>query len=111
MRLRTMGNKICMSAGSLFTMQVSPATHNVWKCPMCTALYCTLICYKQENCVAVTIWRLATNIEYKTIAELYELGISTVCNIDCRTTSSITRHLLPLSSGIASHKFMVGHSH
>jgi len=34
--------KICMSAASLFTMQVSPVTHDVWKCPMCTAVYCTL---------------------------------------------------------------------
>ena len=46
--------------------------------------------------VAVTIWRLATNIEYRTIAALFGLGISTVCTIVCRTTHAITRHLLPL---------------
>jgi len=47
--------------------------------------------------VAVTIWRLATNIEYRTIAELFGLGISTVCTIVCRTTSAITHHLLPVN--------------
>ena len=44
--------------------------------------------------VAVTIWYLATNNEYRTIAEL---GISTVCTIVCRTTSAITHHLLLLN--------------
>ena len=48
--------------------------------------------------VAVTIWRLATNIEYRTIiAEHFGLGILTVCTIICRTTSAITYYLLPLN--------------
>ena len=52
--------------------------------------------------VAVTIWHLATNIEYRTIAELLGLGISTVCTIVCRTTSAITHYLLPLNVQIPS---------
>ena len=31
--------------------------------------------------VAVTLWRLASNIEYRTISQLFGLGISTVCTI------------------------------
>ena len=31
--------------------------------------------------IAVTIWRLATNIEYRTISALFGIGISTVCTI------------------------------
>ena len=46
--------------------------------------------------VAVTIWRFATNIEYRTI-EVYGLGISTVCTIIFRTTSAISHYLLPLN--------------
>ena len=52
--------------------------------------------------VAVTIWCLATNIIYRTIAKLFRLGISTVCTIVCRTTSAITCHLLPLNVQIPS---------
>ena len=44
---------------------------------------------------AVTIWRLATNIEYRTIAALFGLGISTVCEVVHRTCHTISRHLLP----------------
>ena len=31
--------------------------------------------------VALTVWRLATNVEYQTISELLGLGISTLCTI------------------------------
>ena len=42
--------------------------------------------------IAVTIWRLAMNIEYRTISALFGIGISTVCIIVCNT---ITQYLLP----------------
>ena len=32
-----------------------------------------------EERVAVTLWRLATNIEYRTLSSLFGLGCSTVC--------------------------------
>ena len=35
--------------------------------------------------LAVTIWRLATNVEYRTIAALFGIGISTVCEIIHKT--------------------------
>ena len=35
--------------------------------------------------VAVTLWRLATNVEYRTIACLFGLGISTVCMVVLNT--------------------------
>ena len=45
--------------------------------------------------VAVTLWRLATNIEYRTIAQLFGLGVSTVCTIVLRTCQVMSEHLLP----------------
>ena len=46
-----------------------------------------------EARVAVTIWRLATNSEYRTIAELFGLGHSTVGEIVIDTCEIITNHL------------------
>lgn len=45
--------------------------------------------------VAVTIWRLATNVEYRTIASLFGLGISTVGKIVIETCQVIVEVLLP----------------
>ena len=45
--------------------------------------------------VAITIWRLGTNIEYRTIAALFGLGRSTVCEIVLDTCEVITDHLMP----------------
>ena len=45
--------------------------------------------------IAVTLWQLATNVEYRTIAALFGLGISTVCTIILKTCSVIAEHLLP----------------
>ena len=45
--------------------------------------------------LAVTIWRLATNIEYRTISALFGLGISTMCEIVHRTCQVFSEHLLP----------------
>lgn len=47
-----------------------------------------------EGRVAVTIWRLATNAEYRTIAELFGLGRSTVGEIVLDTCGAIADHLL-----------------
>lgn len=46
-----------------------------------------------EARVAVTIWRLATNSEYRTIAELFGLGRSTVGEIVLDTCEVIVNHL------------------
>ena len=55
--------------------------------------------FRQPVCirtrVAVTLWRLATNIEYRTIAELFGLGRSTVCEIVIDTCDAIAGHLAP----------------
>ena len=45
--------------------------------------------------VAVTIWRLGTNVEFRTIAELFGLGRSTVGEIVLDTCDAITSHLFP----------------
>ena len=45
--------------------------------------------------VAVTLWRLATNVEYRTISVLFGLGISTVCTIVQWICAAIAIHLLP----------------
>ena len=45
--------------------------------------------------VAVTIWRLATNVKYRTIAQLFGLGRSTVGEIVLETCEVIAEQLLP----------------
>ena len=48
-----------------------------------------------EERVAVTVWKLATNIEYRTLASLFGLGRSTVGKIVVETSHAISTHLLP----------------
>ena len=47
-----------------------------------------------ERRVAVTIWRLATNVEYRTLGELFGLGSSTVGKIVLETCIAVAQHLL-----------------
>ena len=46
-----------------------------------------------EGRIAITIWRLATNAEYCTIAELFGLGRSTVGEVVLDTCGAIVDHL------------------
>jgi len=48
-----------------------------------------------EERVAVTIWKLATNIEYRTLSGLFGIGRSTVCEIVNDTCQQIVLNLLP----------------
>ena len=48
-----------------------------------------------EARVAITIWRLATNEEYRTIASLFGVGRSTAGEIVLDTCDAIANHLLP----------------
>ena len=48
-----------------------------------------------ETRVAVTVWRLATNIKYRTIAALFGFGRSTVCEVVIDTCKVISHHLMP----------------
>ena len=43
----------------------------------------------------MTIWRLATNVEYRTLSELFGIGKSTISEIVIETCNAITSHLLP----------------
>ena len=47
-----------------------------------------------EQRVAVTLWKLATNIEYRTLSNLFGLGKSTVCTIVVETCRVIAEKLL-----------------
>ena len=47
-----------------------------------------------EQRVAVTLWRLATNIEFRTLSTLFGLGQSTVGKVVNETCSAITTNLL-----------------
>ena len=47
-----------------------------------------------EKRVAVTVWKLATNIEYRTLSALFGIGRSTVGEIIIETCKAITK-LLP----------------
>ena len=48
-----------------------------------------------EERVAVTIWKLATNVEYRTLFSLFGLGRSTIGKIVVETCPAIATHLLP----------------
>ena len=39
--------------------------------------------------MAITIWWLGTNVEYRTISYLFGVGISTACNIICKVCKAI----------------------
>ena len=47
-----------------------------------------------EERVAVTVWKLATNIEYRTLASLFDLGRSTVGKMMLETCNIMTTKLL-----------------
>ena len=47
-----------------------------------------------EERVAITLWKLATNIEYRTLSALFGLGRSTVGEIVLDTSHAIATHLL-----------------
>ena len=47
-----------------------------------------------EERVAVTVWKLATNIEYRSLASLFGLGRSTIGKIVLETSSIMTTKLL-----------------
>ena len=42
----------------------------------------------------MTIWRLATTVDYRTLSELFGIGQSTVGGVVIETCNTITTHLL-----------------
>ena len=44
--------------------------------------------------MAITLWRLGTNVEYRTILHLFGVGISTACNIVHKVCKAIVDSLL-----------------
>ena len=59
----------------------------------CVTRFCMPIPVDQK--IAVTMWRLATIVEYWTISALFGIGISTVCDIVHRTWHVMAEHMLP----------------
>ena len=53
-----------------------------------------------ERRVTVTIWRLAANVEYRTLGELY--GLSTIGKIVLVTCEAIVQHLLQVHVGLST---------
>ena len=49
-----------------------------------------------EERVAITVWRLATNAEYRTLSALFGVGMSTICTIVLETCLAISKHIMPL---------------
>ena len=45
--------------------------------------------------MAITVWKLATNAEYRTLSALFGMGISTICTIVLVTCTMKTQHLMP----------------
>ena len=58
----------------------------------CITRFCMSIPVDQQ--IAVTMWRLATNVEYQTISALFEKGVFTVCDIIHRTCHAMAEHML-----------------
>ena len=81
-------------------LRLTRSTFVLLCCKLCPYLKKEVTFFRQpvavDEQVAVTLWRLATNIEYRTIAGLFGLGISTVCTIVLKTCRVISKHLLPL---------------
>ncbi|XP_033102408.1 protein ALP1-like [Anneissia japonica] len=48
-----------------------------------------------EHRLAITLWRLATNIEYRSLGQQFGVGRSTVCSIVNETCRAIETHLMP----------------
>ena len=48
-----------------------------------------------EERLALTIWKMATNVKYRTIAELFGLGQAITCSIVLETCKVITVILVP----------------
>ena len=51
-------------------------------------------CILVEQRVALTLWRLATNADYRSVAQLFGLGCSTVCQVFHKCCSVIAEKLL-----------------
>ena len=49
-----------------------------------------------EERVAITVWRVATNAEYRTLSALFGVGMSTICTIVLETCLAISKHIMPL---------------
>lgn len=64
-----------------------------------------------EARVAVTIWRLGTNVEFRTIAALFGLGRSTVGEIVTDTCEAIASHLMPRYVAIPQGEMLRGAVH
>ena len=50
---------------------------------------------QQIGIIAVTIWKLATNVDYQTISALFEIGFSTICEIVHCICHAMAEHVLP----------------
>ena len=47
-----------------------------------------------ENRVAITLWTLASPVEYRTVSHLFGVARSTVCEVFNETCKAIVKHLL-----------------
>ena len=46
--------------------------------------------------IMIALWRLATNIEYRSLARMFKIGISTACGITLEFTEAVATILLPI---------------
>ena len=68
-----------------------------------------------EERVAITLWRLGTNIEYRSLSHLFGVGLSTVCVVVHEVTRSIVSTLMEryirIPTGEAAKMVIDGFSH
>ena len=78
-------------------LRMRKSTFDILCAELCPYIGRETTCFRQpvgvEQRVAVTLWRLATNIEYRTLSALFGLGRSMVCTV----VNETCRLLLQLS--------------
>ena len=82
-------NNLCMSK-STFTYLYNQLSPYLQKQNTCMHE-----CIPVEQRVALTLWRLATNADYRSVTQLFGLGRSTVCEVFHECCSVIAEKLLP----------------
>ena len=63
--------------------------------PHLQTVYVVRVPLTVEHRVAICLWRLATNVEFRTISHLFGVGLSTACNIVMRVTKVIAQVMRP----------------
>ena len=62
-----------------------------------------------EKRVMIALWRLATNIEYRSLGRMFGIGTSTACEITMDFVEAVVRHLMPIYVRIPQDQLRMVH--